>query len=95
MLSEEEVEELKEAIDRTRKRVVHAKDAIGRKTGNGGYVVITDGLERAGVCDSELVIKPSPGYALPQFVYTPSMPASKAGSKGYQRRQNQRWPKGR
>ena len=30
-----------------------------------------------------------------QIVYTPPMPASKAGSKGYQRRQNQRWPKGR
>lgn len=30
-----------------------------------------------------------------QIVYTPPVPASKAGSKGYQRRQNQRWPKGR
>lgn len=64
---------------------------LGRKAD----VVVTDGLESTGSDDSTLVIKPGHGYAPPQFVYTAPMPASKAGSKGYQRRQNQRWPKGR
>lgn len=41
------------------------------------------------------VVLPRGCFAYRKAVYTPPMPTFKTGSKGYQRRQNQRWPKGR
>lgn len=59
-------------------------------TGSSADVVLTDDYE------SEIVLRSPRGrFAYGKAVYTPPMPTSKAGSKGYQRRQNQRWPKGR
>jgi hypothetical protein len=44
----------------------------------------------SGRCEADVLV-----LTVSEIVYTPPMPTSKAGSKGYQRRQNQRWPKGR
>lgn len=59
-------------------------------TGSSADVIITDDYE------SEIVLRSPRGrFAYAKIVYTPPIPTPKAGSKGYQRRQNQRWPKGR
>jgi len=74
-------------------RDVNPRDVvtIGEKpTGSSADVVAPDDYE------SEIVLRSPRGrFVYEKIVYTPSMPAPKAGSKGYQRRQNQRWPKGR
>lgn len=69
-------------------RVVHAEDVVvpGRKTGHRGDVIIYDMMAP----EVEVLVIESP----PLAAYEPFTPP-RAGSKGYQRRQNQRWPKGR
>lgn len=79
----------------TRRSFLHSAWRRVGVSGRRADVIITDGLELAGFDDSTLVFKPSPVYLHPQLVYTPPFQPPAAGSKGYQRRKAQRWPKGR